>query len=213
MNDYLFKFISVGDSGVGKSCLLHRLTSNDFQPTETTIGIEFGSSVVNIQGKTVKLQIWDTAGQESFKSVSRAYYRNAIGCLLVFDVTRRETFDHLESWLQDVTQHGNDDILIILVANKSDQLAKRQVSALEASAYAELNGLLYIEASAKTGSNVQEAFLQLSEKIFNSLNLRRIATQFSEDEIKRLENHGVRVGPRRPMVLVGREASNQSSCC
>jgi Ras-related protein Rab-2A len=83
--DYLLKFISVGDSGVGKSCLLLRLTNKEFTPTETTIGIEFGSTVVQIQNKNIKLQIWDTAGQESFRSISRAYYRNAIGCLLVYD--------------------------------------------------------------------------------------------------------------------------------
>ncbi len=86
---------------MGKSCLLLRLTQHDFLPTETTIGIEFGSTMMTIGEKKVKLQIWDTAGQESFRSISRAYYRNAIGCLLVFDMTRRETFIHLQSWLED----------------------------------------------------------------------------------------------------------------
>ena len=108
--DYLLKFISVGDSGVGKSCLLSRLSTNEFQPTETTIGIEFGSSLLKIQNKQVKLQIWDTAGQESFRSISRAYYRNAIGCLLVYDVTRIETFNHILVWMEDLRKHGNDDI-------------------------------------------------------------------------------------------------------
>jgi Ras-related protein Rab-2A len=137
--------------------LLLRFTQHDFVPTETTIGIEFGSSFVTIQEKKVKLQIWvrvvsfytrylvvaqaqDTAGQESFRSISRAYYRNAIGCILVFDMTRRETFTHVQSWLQDgislrliaVTMHGNDQIKAILVANKCDQEIKRQVSREEA---------------------------------------------------------------------------------
>jgi Ras-related protein Rab-2A len=124
--DYMLKFISVGDSGVGKSCLLLRLVNKEFQQTETTIGIEFGSQIIDIQGKQIKLQIWDTAGQESFKSISRAYYRNAIGCLLVYDITRRETFVHIKDWLEDVKSHGNDQIKSILVANKSDLHEKRQ---------------------------------------------------------------------------------------
>ncbi|KAI8899511.1 ras family-domain-containing protein [Globomyces pollinis-pini] len=200
--DYLLKYISVGDSGVGKSCLLLRLTNKEFTPTETTIGIEFGSTVIDLHDKQIKLQIWDTAGQESFRSISRAYYRGAIGCLLVFDVTRRDTFLHLLSWLEDVKQHGNDHIKTIVVANKCDLAHKRQVTREEGEAFAEKNGLLYLEASAKTGLNVEEAFTSLASTIFHSLNLSRDISQCSDAELKALEQNGVKVGPRKPLVLV-----------
>ncbi|KAH9258766.1 hypothetical protein BASA81_002830 [Batrachochytrium salamandrivorans] len=218
--EYLFKLLlwvgGVGDSGVGKSCLLLRFTNNEYMPTETTIGIEFGSQVVKIQDKKVKLQIWDTAGQESFRSISRAYYRGAIGCLLVFDITRRDTFLHLMSWLDDVHQHGNDKVLTILVANKCDLEAQRQVSKEEGEAFAHKHGLLYLETSAKTGHQVEQAFLVLGNGIFNSLNLSRDISQLSDADIKQLEQHGVKVGPRRPAVIVSplvQSSQSNSACC
>ncbi|KAL5040140.1 hypothetical protein RTP6_007189 [Batrachochytrium dendrobatidis] len=207
---------SVGDSGVGKSCLLLRFTNNEYMPTETTIGIEFGSQVVRVQDKRVKLQIWDTAGQESFRSISRAYYRGAIGCLLVYDITRRDTFMHLMSWLDDVHQHGNDKVMTILVANKCDLEAKRQVTKEEGEAFAKKHGLLYLETSAKTGFQVEQAFLVLGTNIFNSLDLSRDVSQLSDADIKQLEQHGVKVGPRRPAVIVSRSVQSQQnnvSCC
>jgi small GTP-binding protein len=199
--------ISVGDSGVGKSCLLLRLTNKEFQPTETTIGIEFGSTILQVANKTIKLQIWDTAGQESFRSISRAYYRNAIGCLLVFDVTRRDTFVSIKNWLHDVREHSNESIQILLVANKID--LQRQVSTEEAREVAEKYGLLYMETSAKSGFQVEDAFQILTRRIVQKMGLERDIVE--EAEIKRLEQSGVRVGPRKPLVLV--ESTNTSSCC
>ncbi|KAI8805877.1 ras family-domain-containing protein [Cladochytrium replicatum] len=206
--DLLFKYISVGDSGVGKSCLLLRFTNREFMPsTETTIGIEFGSQIVPVQNKQVKLQIWDTAGQESFRSISRAYYRGAIGCL-------RETFTHLQSWLDDVKQHGNEEIKIVLVANKSDLHHKRQITREEGETFAKRNGLLYLETSAKTGENVDGAFESLAQHIFDNLNLSRELGSLSELELKRLEQHGVRVGPRAPQLLAAPPtASEAKPCC
>ncbi|KAJ1532627.1 Ras- protein Rab-4A, partial [Nowakowskiella sp. JEL0078] len=191
-----------------------RFTNREFMPnTETTIGIEFGSHIVSVGSKQVKLQIWDTAGQESFRSISRAYYRGAIGCLLVFDITRRETFTHLVSWLEDVKQHGNE-IRIALVANKCDLSSKRQVSQEEGESFAKRNGLLYVETSAKTGDNVDGAFESLAEVIFESLNLTRDLTTLGESELKRLEQHGVRIGPRVPNLLLAPSSQNDSrSCC
>ncbi|KAJ3322747.1 Ras- protein Rab-2A [Boothiomyces sp. JEL0866] len=206
--DYLFKYITVGDSGVGKSCLLLRLTNNEFLPTETTIGIEFGSTILNINQKKIKLQVWDTAGQESFRSISRAYYRGAIGCLLVFDVSRRETFIHLQSWLQDVLDHGNQHIKTVLVANKCD--LQRQVSTAEAQEFATRNNLLYIETSAKSGQGVKESFTVLGETIFSDLKLER--DHYNEQELKTLESSGVKVGPRKPLVVLG-QSNQQQSCC
>lgn len=213
-HDILFKFISVGDSGVGKSCLLLRLTQNDYVQTETTIGIEFGSTLINIDGKKVKLQIWDTAGQESFRSISRAYYRNAIGALLVYDITRRETFSHLLNWLQDVSNHGNESIRIILVANKSDQDFKRVVTREEGLKFARDNNMSYIETSAKSGLNVQECFQILAKTVFEDLKLDRNPTDLSSEEVKKLEAIGVKIGPKTPIILIDPSKNeNTTNCC
>ncbi|KAI8616838.1 ras family-domain-containing protein [Chytriomyces sp. MP71] len=223
--EFLFKFISVGDSGVGKSCLLLRFTNNQFLPTETTIGIEFGSQIVSVKDRRVKLQIWDTAGQESFRSISRAYYRGAIGCLLVYDMTRKETYQHLVTWLDDVKSHGNDDIKTILIANKSDMAEHRQVSREEGEAFAAKHGLLYTEASAKTGENTANAFLAVASLVFDSLGLaERDVASFKDEEIRKLEAHGVKFGPRRVVGLSGsspitvqplgaRDQGKASGCC
>ncbi|XP_074091023.1 ras-related protein Rab-2B isoform X2 [Macrotis lagotis] len=124
---YLFKYIIIGDTGVGKSCLLLQFTDKRFQPVhDLTIGVEFGARMVNIDGKQIKLQIWDTAGQESFRSITRSYYRGAAGALLVYDITRRETFNHLTSWLEDARQHSSSNMVIMLIGNKR-QMASRLV--------------------------------------------------------------------------------------
>merc|ERR1712199_65665 len=118
---YLFKYIIIGDTGVGKSCLLLQFTDRRFQPIhDLTIGVEFGARMITIDEKNIKLQIWDTAGQESFKSITRSYYRGAAGALLVYDITRRDTFSHLTRWLEEVRQNGNPDIMVMLIGNKAD---------------------------------------------------------------------------------------------
>jgi len=123
---YLFKYIIIGDTGVGKSCLLLQFTDKRFQPVhDLTIGVEFGARMVTIDGKQIKLQIWDTAGQESFRSITRSYYRGAAGALLVYDITRRETFNHLTTWLEDARQHSNSNMTIMLIGNKSDLESRR----------------------------------------------------------------------------------------
>ena len=106
-------------SGVGKSCLLLQFTDKRFQPVhDLTIGVEFGARMITIDGKQIKLQIWDTAGQEAFRSITRSYYRGAAGALLVYDITRRETFNHLTTWLEDARQHSNSNMVIMLIGNK-----------------------------------------------------------------------------------------------
>nr|XP_031858165.1 uncharacterized protein CI109_006407 [Kwoniella shandongensis]KAA5525237.1 hypothetical protein CI109_006407 [Kwoniella shandongensis] len=121
--DYILKYVLIGDSAVGKSSLLIRLTDDRFDLTEPTLGVEFGSRIVNVGEdgeKRVKVQCWDTAGTESFRSITRSYFRGAAGALLVYDVTRRDSFDHVTSWLEDLRQHADENVSIILVANKTD---------------------------------------------------------------------------------------------
>ncbi|XP_051824264.1 ras-related protein Rab-2A-like [Antechinus flavipes] len=167
---YLFKYIIIGDTGVGKSCLLLQFTDKRFQPVhDLTIGVEFGARLVSIDGKQIKLQIWDTAGQESFRSITRSYYRGAAGALLVYDITRRDTFNHLTTWLEDARQHANANMVIMLIGNKSDLDIRREVSKEEGEAFAQEHGLIFMETSAKTAVNVEDAFISTARGIYEKI--------------------------------------------
>ncbi|XP_054714653.1 ras-related protein Rab-4B [Uloborus diversus] len=164
--DFLFKFLVIGSAGTGKSCLLHQFIESKFKADSNhTIGVEFGSKVVNIGGKSVKLQIWDTAGQERFRSVTRSYYRGAAGALLVYDITSRESYNSLSNWLVDARTLASPNIAVLLVGNKKDLEEDREVTFLEASRFAQENELMFLETSALTGENVEEAFLKCSKTI------------------------------------------------
>ncbi|CAG0888235.1 unnamed protein product [Darwinula stevensoni] len=192
--DYLFKFLIIGSAGCGKSCLLHQFIENKFkQDSSHTIGVEFGSKIVNVGGKAVKLQIWDTAGQERFRAVTRSYYRGAAGALLVYDLSSRETYTELSNWLTDARQLASPDIVILLVGNKKDLEADREVTFLEASCFAQENDLMFLETSALTGDNVEEAFLKCSKSILakiaaGELDPERIGSgiQYGDATLKRL---------------------------
>uniref|UniRef100_A0A2K5WQ27 Ras-related protein Rab-4 n=1 Tax=Macaca fascicularis TaxID=9541 RepID=A0A2K5WQ27_MACFA len=168
--DFLFKFLVIGNAGTGKSCLLHQFIEKKFKDDSNhTIGVEFGSKIINVGGKYVKLQIWDTAGQERFRSVTRSYYRGAAGALLVYDITSRETYNALTNWLTDARMLASQNIVIILCGNKKDLDADREVTFLEASRFAQENELMFLETSALTGENVEEAFVQCARKILNKI--------------------------------------------
>ncbi|WRT64912.1 uncharacterized protein IL334_001851 [Kwoniella shivajii] len=126
--DYILKYVILGDSATGKSSLLIRLTDERFDLTEPTLGVEFGSRIISVgeDGKRVKVQCWDTAGTESFRSITRSYFRGAAGALLVYDVTRRESFEHVTSWLEDLRKYADENVSIILVANKIDLCCPNQ---------------------------------------------------------------------------------------
>eukprot|EP01125_Pyxidicula_operculata_P022893 TRINITY_DN9663_c0_g1_i1.p1 TRINITY_DN9663_c0_g1~~TRINITY_DN9663_c0_g1_i1.p1 ORF type:complete len:214 (+),score=25.16 TRINITY_DN9663_c0_g1_i1:23-664(+) len=169
--EYIFKYIIIGDMGVGKSCLLHQFTESRFiADAPHTIGVEFGTRIVDVNKKRVKLQIWDTAGQERFRAVTRSYYRGAAGAMLVYDVTRRSTFNHLTTWLTDCRNLTNPNTVIMLIGNKIDMEEARDVTTEEASKFASENGLLFLETSAKTGENVEEMFVNTAQIIFQNIN-------------------------------------------
>ncbi|KMT02536.1 hypothetical protein BVRB_9g202230 [Beta vulgaris subsp. vulgaris] len=168
--DYLFKIVLVGDSAVGKSNLLARFARDEFYPnSKSTIGVEFQTQKIEINGKEIKAQIWDTAGQERFRAVTSAYYRGAVGALLVFDISRRQTFDNIGRWLNELHTHSDMNVVTILVGNKSDLKDAREVSTAEGKALAEAQGLFFIETSALDSSNVAAAFQTVVREIYTIL--------------------------------------------
>ncbi|KAJ1509140.1 Ras- protein Rab-4A [Coelomomyces lativittatus] len=173
--DFLFKFLIVGSAGTGKSCLLYRFLEDKFRPnTSHTIGVEFGSKVIQIGKYRIKLQIWDTAGQERFKSVTRSYYRDAAGALLVFDVSNRESFTSLITWLKDAQTLASPNIVIVMVGHKSDLDSQREISYDEANEYAKQHDLVYIEASSITGNHVQDAFHKCASIILSKIEAGKV---------------------------------------
>ncbi|RDB22958.1 Ras-related protein RABB1c [Hypsizygus marmoreus] len=175
---YVLKFIITGDAAVGKSSLLIRLTDQRFLLNpDPTLGVEFGSKLITIpeENKIIKLQCWDTAGTESFRSITRSYYRGAAGCLLVYDVTSRKSFTNARSWLADVREHADPHLTCILVGNKVDLCdadagaKRREVSTEEAELWAQEEGLLFVEASAKSGQGVEDAFVKAASDILSKI--------------------------------------------
>ncbi|KXZ54215.1 RABB1 protein [Gonium pectorale] len=167
--------------------------------------------MINIDGKQIKLQIWDTAGQESFRSITRSYYRGAAGALLVYDITRRETFNHLASWLEDARQHANPNMTIMLIGNKSDLTHRRAVTTEEGEQFAREHGLIFLETSARTAYNVEEAFINTAKEIYKKI----------QDGIFDVSNesYGIKVGygagNAGPQTVKPGEgtAAKSSSCC
>ena len=179
--DYLFKLVLIGGLGVGKSNLLSRFTRNEFNfHSMSTIGVEFASQTIEIDGKKIKAQTWDTAGQERYQAITRAYYRGAVGALLVYDITRRPTFESAKGWLKELKEHATSPA-VILVGNKSDlrhvhspscargcatQTEQRAVSTDEGAAFAKKNSLEFIETSALDSTGVEAAFARIVTEIY-----------------------------------------------
>ena len=164
--DYLFKLLLIGNSSVGKSCILLRFSDNIFNDNFLpTIGVDFKIRTFDLQSKTIKMQIWDTAGQERFKTITSSYYRGAHGVILVYDITDRQSFKDLDNWLLETEKHASEDIVKILVGNKNDLESSRVVTYNEGKNYAVNNGMEFIETSAKGNINIEEAFFTIARKI------------------------------------------------
>ncbi|CAN0085490.1 unnamed protein product [Pylaiella littoralis] len=204
---YLFKYIIIGDTGVGKSCLLLQFTDKRFQPVhDLTIGVEFGARMINIDNRQMKLQIWDTAGQESFRSITRSYYRGAAGALLVYDITRRDTFNHLTRWLEEARQNSNSNMVIMLIGNKSDLSSRRAVTTKEGEQFAEENGLIFLETSAKMATNVETAFIKTAAKIYDNI----LSGVYDPTN----EAHGIKLGPAASLNYNNvAPPAEKNSCC
>ena len=168
-HDHLCKVLLVGDAGVGKSSILLRFTDDTFDDhLQSTIGVDFKLKMMRLRGKRIKLTIWDTAGQERFRTLTSSYYRGAHGIMFVYDTSRRDTFQHLNQWLQEVEMYcPGRNAVKLLVGNKID-LADRVVSKAEAEAWARANGMLFLESSAKTKIGINQVFEEVAEKILDN---------------------------------------------
>ncbi len=174
--DYLFKLLIIGNSGVGKSCMLLRFADHTFSTSYiSTIGVDFKISTVDMDGKKVKLQIWDTAGQERFRTITSSYYRGAHGILLVYDVTDRDSFDHIKEWLNEVDRYAGAGVPKMLVGNKTDLVGKRDVTYDEGKEFADRYDMPFQETSAKSNTQINEAFIQMARAVKASMVEKKIA--------------------------------------
>ena len=204
--DYLFKFVLVGDSGVGKSNLLSRYSRGDFDlQSKSTIGVEFATKTIPISGNNIKLQIWDTAGQERYRAITASYYRGATGVILVYDITHRHSFISLNNWLSEIREHTND-AEICIVGNKNDLKHLRAISTEEGQSFAKNEGLDFIEVSALTNENVQKAYEELTKNVLNRLKCTKcthtMGTQKSYSSSLPVIDNRILLGP-----------TSKKSCC
>lgn len=164
--DYLFKILLIGNSGVGKSSLLLRFADDTFTDNfMPTIGVDFKIRTLEVDGRTIKLQIWDTAGQERFKTITSSYYKGAHGIIVVYDITDKESFKNIDNWMNEVEKHASDNVSRILVGNKCDLDESRQVTTDEGKELADQYNIRFMETSAKESANVEEAFTLMTKEI------------------------------------------------
>ncbi|KAG0044964.1 hypothetical protein BGZ83_009754 [Gryganskiella cystojenkinii] len=192
--DYLFKVVLIGDSGVGKSNLVSRFTRNEFNlESKSTIGVEFTTRSIQVDTKTIKAQIWDTAGQERYRAITSAYYRGAVGALLVYDISKHQTYENVGRWLKELRDHADTNIVIMLVGNKSDLRHLRAVPTDEAKQFATENGLSFIETSALDSSNVELSFQRILTEIYRIVSNK--ALENSGDGIRPTGGETINVTP------------------
>ena len=198
--DLLFKLILIGDSYVGKSNILLKYLKNQFnENSKTTIGVEFGTKNIIINNKRIKIQIWDTAGQERYRSITSAYYKGAKGALIVYDITRKNTFDNIDKWITDLKLNGDKNIYIIILGNKSDLIDKREINKNDGIKKAEMYKTAFLETSALNGDNISKAFDELIEQIV--INNKNIFQDDNENEIDKGVN------------LNDEKNNNNKKCC
>ena len=212
--NYSFKYIIIGDAAVGKSNLLIRYVYGEFNKDyQNTIGVEFGVKNINIKNKICRIQIWDTAGQETFKSITKGYYKNSVCAIIVYDITRRDSFNNINTWINDCKTICSKTVSMVLVGAKSDLEINRQVMKEEGEELAEKNGIPFYETSAITGENVNEVFFKSAEEIVEKIN----KGFYDLDD----ENCGIKLGPSETKKNINKvedlknnqEIKKQKKCC
>ncbi|PRT52600.1 Ras-related protein Rab-11B [Wickerhamiella sorbophila] len=203
--DFLFKIVLIGDSGVGKSNILGRFTRNEFNlESKSTIGVEFATRTVTVDGKVIKAQIWDTAGQERYRAITAAYYRGAVGALLMYDISKPETYEGVNRWLNELREHAVSQIVIMLVGNKCDLKHLRAVSTDEARQFAEEKKLLFIETSALDATNVELAFQNILTEIYR---------QHAEQTTLQADFAQIKPSQGQTISFTQQPDESKSSCC
>ena len=206
--NYLLKYIIIGEPSVGKSNLLMKFANNKFtEDYQATIGVEFGAKNITIDDQIFRIQIWDTAGKENFRSITRAYYKNSVCAMLVYDITNRSSFENLQDWLKDIISQSPKTVLIILLGNKIDLKEKREVEYEEGEQFAQKNGLIFMETSAKTGEGVEEIFKK---------SVQEIKTKISENVYDLTsESCGIKKGKTNNISLNKNNKQNtkKKGCC
>ena len=204
--DYLLKYIIIGDAGVGKSNILLRYVYSTFKSEyQLTIGVEFGEKNVELKDKMYKIQIWDTAGNEQFRSITRTYYKNSVCAIVVYDITRRESFESVINWIEDCKLNSPKTVFMILVGNKSDLSENRQVTTEEGEEFATRYGIRFFETSAKDGVNIEETFMESIQFIANRL----------EKNYYDLDNDicGIKKNDRGAVKLSNKKKKEETKCC
>ena len=217
--NFLFKYIIIGDPSVGKSNLLMKFAHNKFtEEYQATIGVEFGAKNIEINKKIYRIQIWDTAGQENFRSITRAYYKNSVCAMVVYDITRRESFDHIVNWIEDVHNQSPKTITIVLIGNKIDLEDQRAVSYDEGNDFAIKNGIIFTETSAKSGEGVDEIFKKSAEEIeskmkqnYYDLNSETSGIKIGNNE--RLNKNNSKGKTNNNEVKLGQGGKEKKKCC
>ncbi|ELP85770.1 rab11, putative [Entamoeba invadens IP1] len=202
--DYLYKIVLIGESGVGKSNLLLRFTRNEFDPEKrSTIGVEFATRSIQHEQKVIRAQIWDTAGQERYRAITNAYYRGAVGALIVYDITKESSFKSIERWLSELKDNADPKIVVMVVGNKADLSQTREVDESTAKTFCENQKLFFFETSALDGTNVETAFKNLLIEIYkqNVSNLDENAQKVPQEKPD--------IVPIEPVLPNG----DKSKCC
>ena len=209
--DLILKLVIIGDSGVGKTNILSRYNNNEFSLiTQPTVGVEFGNKIIKKENKSIKLQIWDTAGQERYKAITNAFYKGSKGAFVVYDITRKESFINIDKWIGELKTNGSDDILIVLVGNKTDLEDKREVLTEEVEKKAKQYGLAFCETSALNGQNIEHAFDILIEQILKDVD------KIKEKENKNNKNNKKKTKAKGIMLETNNSNNNKnkkSKCC
>ena len=165
--EFMFKVVLVGDSFVGKTNIMSKYLKNEFhEDSKATVGVEFGSKQFNVEGHSIKVQIWDTAGQERYKAITSAYYKGAKGAFIVYDITRKNSFESIDKWINDVTAVADKKITIVLIGNKSDLEDQRQVTKEQGEDKANKLQVAFLETSAFSGENLEKAFQMMIKEVY-----------------------------------------------